>query len=246
MIGFWNCTQRKVGQSKRYDCKRNVPAARRIAVVAHGEVAEWPNALAWKASRPLKRSREFESPPLLVVRAWRCGPQSVASAVERCVAKSHANRCNFGGTRPIRDQHARRCHRRARGSASVTAHSSRQRTGNADRTDDAIRHARDARSSRVRRLRITDDDPAFLAELRTVPIGPRAQQVTRVANFFELLGIYVQYGALSPSMTFTLWGVIASRHWEIMRDAIVILREDRMVLDFFEDFAVRSGFRARR
>ena len=50
-------------------------------------------------------------------------------------------------------------------------------------------------------LKTVMDDPAFLAELRSVPIGPRAQYVTRVADFFELLGIYVHYGALSPAMT---------------------------------------------
>lgn len=100
---------------------------------------------------------------------------------------------------------------------------------------------REAREFVRTQLAAALDDPTFIAELRAVPPGPRAQYVTRVGNFFEMLATYVQFGALSEGMSMVLWGVIAERNWQLTRAAIVILRESQgTVLDFFEDFAQRA------
>ena len=56
-------------------------------------------------------------------------------------------------------------------------------------------------------------DPSFLAELRSIPVGPRAQHVQRLANFFDEISIYVRFGALSERMTMTIWGVRAAGYW---------------------------------
>lgn len=96
------------------------------------------------------------------------------------------------------------------------------------------------------------DDPAFLAELRETPVGPRARHVVQVAKFFELLGVYISSGALSERMAVTIWGVIALRYWRTLRNAIAVFCEKQMVFGFFEDLAMRSerylqsgAFRAR-
>ncbi len=83
-------------------------------------------------------------------------------------------------------------------------------------------------------------DPAFVDDLRTARTTAGARSVLEVANFFEEIGVFLHYGALSKDMTYTIWGVVAGRYWSLMRDAVEIFREERMVLRFFEDLAVRS------
>lgn len=83
-------------------------------------------------------------------------------------------------------------------------------------------------------------EPEFLAELNRRPMGPRAQNVARVGNFFDQLGVYVFTGALTERMVIFIWGDAVERHWHLMRDAIAINRQTHGdILEFFEDLALR-------
>jgi hypothetical protein len=85
-------------------------------------------------------------------------------------------------------------------------------------------------------------EPAFAEELRATPVGPRAQHVVRVANFYEKVAMYVKGGALSEELAVMIFGVSATGFWPIMRPAIAIRRSSipYAVLNHFEDFALRA------
>jgi hypothetical protein len=85
-------------------------------------------------------------------------------------------------------------------------------------------------------------DASFVAELRAMPMGPRAQHFARLANFFERIAIYSYVGAISEYVAMMQYGNAATGYWPIMRDAIAIVRSGRTtaVLDYFEDFAMRA------
>lgn len=83
-------------------------------------------------------------------------------------------------------------------------------------------------------------EPDFLAELNRRPMGPRAQNVARVGNYFDQLGVYVFTGALSEEMVIFIWGDAAERYWHLLREAIAINRRSQgEILEFFEDLALR-------
>jgi hypothetical protein len=86
------------------------------------------------------------------------------------------------------------------------------------------------------------EDPSFAQELRTTPVGPRAQHVVRVASFYEKVAIYVKGGALTEELAIMIFGVSATGFWPIMRPAIAIRRSSipYSVLNHFEDFALRA------
>jgi len=85
-------------------------------------------------------------------------------------------------------------------------------------------------------------DPSFVAELRSVPAGPRALPVIRVANFFERIALYAYAGAISHYVATMRYGSAAIGYWPMLRDAIVIVRSSRAtpLLEYFEDFAMRA------
>lgn len=86
------------------------------------------------------------------------------------------------------------------------------------------------------------EDAAFVEELRAMPMGPRAQHVVRLANFYERIAMYVKGGALSEELAVMDFGIPATNFWPIMRRAIAIARSTRPVaiLYHFEDFAMRA------
>jgi hypothetical protein len=86
------------------------------------------------------------------------------------------------------------------------------------------------------------EDPSFVEELRAMPMGPRAQHVVGLANFYERLAIYVKGGALSEELAVMDFGISATNFWPLMRRAIAIARSTRPVamLYHFEDFAMRA------
>ena len=85
------------------------------------------------------------------------------------------------------------------------------------------------------------NDPAFVAELRSASLGPRAQHLARIGSFFELMGIYVCVGALSERTVMLMWALLIQRYWLLCRDALAIRRaEHGYVLEFFEDLAMRA------
>ena len=86
------------------------------------------------------------------------------------------------------------------------------------------------------------EDASFVEELRAMPMGPRAQHVQRLANFYERLAMYVKGGALSEELAVMDFGISATNFWPLMRRAIAIARSTRPVamLYHFEDFAMRA------
>jgi uncharacterized membrane protein len=105
-------------------------------------------------------------------------------------------------------------------------------------------HRDDLESARefvVTELPAAMNDPTFLDELRAEALGPRALHLSRIGNFFELMGMYVFVGALSERSVMLMWMVVIERYWVLCREAIQITREPRgFVYGFFEDLAMRT------
>lgn len=86
-------------------------------------------------------------------------------------------------------------------------------------------------------------DPAeFLKEFR-LPLPERYRRVGLVANFFEVMGLFVKYRVLDADLTCDVWAYVVLRNWRALAPIIAYARRElnnRALFENFEYLAVLS------
>ena len=67
-------------------------------------------------------------------------------------------------------------------------------------------------------------DPAYRAELISIPLGEGAKPLLIAGNCYEEMGLFVKRGIIDPAMACDLWSAQVSGDWNQMAPAIAIIR----------------------
>jgi len=86
------------------------------------------------------------------------------------------------------------------------------------------------------------DDPEFVRELQSLPIGLRARGLITVLNFFDVLAMYIYIGAISERTVMLSYGPVAAVVWKHCRRATALIRVTRgdTAASLFEHLAMRA------
>lgn len=85
------------------------------------------------------------------------------------------------------------------------------------------------------------EDATFRRELESTPMGERAEQIKPIANFYEDLGAYVVYNAISEDLALMLYGQTVVDAWALLTDAIMVVRRNRRTIwAEFEELSARA------